>query len=52
MKKEKGKIIWLEVTDYAEALRTCGEYFKKEPKEPKKFIYKYKKFKVIEINNE
>lgn len=47
--QKKGKVVWLEVTDYAEALRTCGEYFKKEPK---KSIYKYKKFKVIEIKND
>ena len=46
MKKEKGKIIYIEVTDYSEELRTCGEYFKKEPKSS---MYKYKKFKVIEV---
>ena len=41
--QKKGKVVWLEVTDYAEALRVCGEYSKKEPKNP---IYKYKKFRI------
>ena len=31
MKKEKGKKIWIEVSDFAGELRTHGEYFKKKP---------------------